>query len=188
VAAEVLNNALAEGRLSVAEHSERLDALYQVKTQAEIVPLVDDLPTKSTAVAQVPQTAVVPSTGRRQKIIAIFGGATRKGRWHVDPKMTVLTVFGGMSLDFRDAELAQQEITVHVTTVFGGVDIIVPPEMRVIDSGTAIFGARETETSPEESTAPNAPTLRLTGFTIFSGVGIKHKQRNPKHPPGELRS
>ncbi|MGH3155380.1 MAG: DUF1707 SHOCT-like domain-containing protein, partial [Streptosporangiaceae bacterium] len=43
-AADVLNAALAEGRLTVNEHSERLDAIYQAKTQAELVPLLDDLP------------------------------------------------------------------------------------------------------------------------------------------------
>jgi Domain of unknown function (DUF1707)/Cell wall-active antibiotics response 4TMS YvqF len=164
VAAEVLSTALAEGRLSVAEHSERLDALYRVKTQAEIVPLLDDLPTKITAVTPARQADLAPGTGRRQNIIAIFGGSVRKGAWHAEPKITALTVFGGATLDFREAVLPQQEITLHATSIFGGVDIVVPPEMRVIDSGIAIFGGRETGSDGEESTDPNAPILRLTGL------------------------
>lgn len=181
VAVEVLNTALAEGRLSVAEHSERLDALYQAKTQAEIVPLVDDLPAKGTAVTPARQAGLAPGTGRRQNIIAIFGGAVRKGSWHAEPKITTMTVFGGATLDFREAVLSQQEITLHATSIFGGVDIVVPPEMRVIDSGIAIFGARETGSGSEESTDPNTPVLRLTGLTLFSGLSVKHKRRKPKN-------
>ncbi|HEY2577066.1 MAG TPA: DUF1707 domain-containing protein [Streptosporangiaceae bacterium] len=188
VAAEVLSNALAEGRLSVAEHSERLDAVYQAKTQAEIVPLVDDLPAKGTAVTPARPAAMAPGTGRRQNIIAIFGGAARKGAWHAEPKITSLTVFGGATLDFREAQLPQQEITLHATTIFGGVDIVVPPEMRVIDSGIAIFGGRETGSGSEASGDPNAPILRLTGLTLFSGLSVKHKQRKPKNRPDDLRS
>ena len=43
-AASVLNEALAEGRLTAEEHSERLDSIYAAKTQADLVPLLEDLP------------------------------------------------------------------------------------------------------------------------------------------------
>jgi Domain of unknown function (DUF1707)/Cell wall-active antibiotics response 4TMS YvqF len=174
----MLNNALAEGRLSVAEHSDRLDAVYQAKTHAEIAPLVDDLPAGTTGQSLAPRTgtSVAPATRRRQLIVAIFGGAVRKGKWHVEPKMTTVTIFGGASIDFRDVELPAQEITLHCTCIFGGVDIVVPPEMRVIDSGVALFGGRDISGSDEAST-PNSPVLRLTGLTLFGGLSTKHKQR-----------
>ena len=142
-AAAVLSTALAEGRLSVAEHSERLDAVYQAKTQAEITPLVDDLPARATDQSVATGTDLAPTSKRRQMIVAIFGGATRKGQWHVEPKITSVTVFGGATFDFRDVQLPQREITLNCTTVFGGVEVIVPPEMRVIDSGIALFGGRD---------------------------------------------
>ena len=63
-------------------------------------------------------------------------------------------------------------------TLFGGVDIVVPPEMRVIDSGIALFGGRDTGPGSEESDGPGAPVLRLTGLTLFSGLSVKHKRRN----------
>jgi hypothetical protein len=43
-AASVLNEALAEGRLTPEEHSERLDSIYAAKTQADLVPVLEDLP------------------------------------------------------------------------------------------------------------------------------------------------
>jgi hypothetical protein len=179
-AAAVLNTALAEGRLSVAEHSERLDAIYEAKTQAEIVPLIDDLPARATAQPVAPRTDLAPASKRRQMIVAIFGGTSRKGQWHVEPKMAAVTVMGGATFDFRDVQLPQREITLNCTTVFGGVEIIVPPEMRVIDSGIALFGGRDTGPGSEESSDPNAPVLRLTGLTLFGGLGVKHKRRKVK--------
>jgi hypothetical protein len=176
-AAAVINSALAEGRLSVPEHSERLDRIYQAKTQAEIVPLIDDLPVQGTAVASLPRVDLAPATGRHQLIIAIFGGASRKGQWHVEPNMTAVTIFGGASIDFRDVQLPAQEIRLHASCLFGGIDITVPPEMRVVDSGFALFGGRDVGSGGAETNDPNAPVLRLSGITIFGGLGAKHKQR-----------
>jgi len=181
-AAGVLNAALAEGRLSVAEHSERLDAVYEAKTHAEIAPLVDDLPARAMDQSVVPPTELAPAgKRRRQMIVAIFGGTSRKGQWHVEPKMVAVTVMGGATFDFRDVQLPQREITLNCTTVFGGVEVVVPPEMRVIDSGIALFGGRDTGPGSEESSDPNAPVLRLTGLTLFGGLGVKHKRRKIKN-------
>jgi hypothetical protein len=179
-AVAVLNAALAEGRLSVAEHSERLDAVYEAKTHAEIAPLIDDLPGRTADQSVAPRTDVAPAGKRRQMIVAIFGGTSRKGQWHVEPKMTAVTVMGGATFDFRDVQLPQREITLNCTTVFGGVEIVVPPEMRVIDSGVAVFGGRDAGSGSEESSDPNAPVLRLTGLTLFGGLGVKHKRRKIK--------
>jgi hypothetical protein len=180
-AAGVLNAALAEGRLSVAEHSERLDAVYEAKTHAEIAPLVDDLPARATDQSVVPPTELAPGgKRRRQMIVAIFGGTSRKGQWHVEPKMVAVTVMGGATFDFRDVQLPQREITLNCTTVFGGVEVIVPPEMRVIDSGIALFGGRDAGSGSAESNDPNAPVLRLTGLTMFGGLGVKHKRRKAR--------
>jgi hypothetical protein len=178
-AADVLNAALAEGRLTVAEHSDRLDAVYEAKTHAEIAPLIEDLPAGPTTPSPARRTDLPPVTGRRQLIIAIFGGAMRKGQWNVEPKMAAVTIFGGASLDFREVQLPP-EMSLHATSVFGGVDIVVPPEVRVIDSGIALFGGRDTGSGSPESADPNAPVLRLTGLTLFGGLTLRHKQRKPK--------
>jgi Domain of unknown function (DUF1707)/Cell wall-active antibiotics response 4TMS YvqF len=178
-AADVLNTALAEGRLTVNEHSERLDAIYLAKTQAELVPLLDDLPAKGTAVTPVPRTDLEPARKGRHTIVAIFGGASRKGNWHVEPKMSAVTMFGGVELDFRDVQLPAQEIALNCTCIFGGIEVTVPPEMRIVDSGIAIFGGRDIS-SDAEADNPDAPVLRLSGLTLFGGVSAKRKQRKNK--------
>jgi Domain of unknown function (DUF1707)/Cell wall-active antibiotics response 4TMS YvqF len=178
-AASVINNALAEGRLTAEEHSERLDAIYAAKTHGELVPVLDDLPAAGPAAAPVaaPSGTGLTPARRGSKIIAIFSGATRKGVWQPEPVMHVVTVFGGVELDFRDAVLPGNEIVLYATTVLGGLAITVPPEMRVIDNGAAILGGREVAGDSAESSAPGAPVLRIEGPCVLAGVEVKRKPR-----------
>jgi hypothetical protein len=183
-AASVLNEALAEGRLTAEEHSERLDSIYAAKTHADLVPVLDDLPA-------APDAAPVPAPGGSRRpagrlVLAIFGGATRKGAWHVPENSTAVTIFGGADIDLREAVLPAREITITAVAVFGGMDITIPPEMRVIDSGFAVFGGRDAAGDSPESARPDAPVLHLKGGCVFGGIGVKRKNRKPKR--GELPS
>jgi hypothetical protein len=181
-AASVLNEALAEGRLTAEEHSERLDSIYAAKTQADLVPLLDDLPTPAGATAPVPVSGgAMERSYHGGPIVAIFGGAVRKGRWRVPPASKVVTVFGGADLDLRDAILPGREITITAVSVFGGMSITVPPEMRVVDSGVAVFGGRDVSSETPESESPDAPVLRIQGACVFGGISVKHKRRKYKH-------
>jgi hypothetical protein len=179
-AASVINEALAEGRLTADEHSERLDAIYAAKTHAEIVPLLEDLPEQAAAaVPAVPQGQPAP-TGRMTRIISVLSGATRKGVWHPEPVMEVVTVLGGADLDFREAVLPTREVTLKVVTVLGGVSVVVPPEMRVIDSGVAVLGGREIAGDSGDSLQPDAPVLHISGVSVLGGLDVKRKARKKK--------
>jgi hypothetical protein len=180
-AASVLNEALAEGRLTAEEHSERLDSIYAAKTQADLVPLLEDLPATAGSAAPVPAAGgELEHSYHAGPIVAVFGGATRKGRWRVPRVSTVVTVFGGADIDLRDAILPGREITITAVAVFGGMTITVPPEMRVMDSGVAVFGGRDVSSDMPESDAPGAPVLRVKGACVFGGIAVKHKQRKQR--------
>jgi hypothetical protein len=107
----------------------------------------------------------------------VFGGVSRKGRWHPEPLTRILAVFGGAELDLREAALPGREITIDAVAVFGGVSITVPPEMRVIDTGSAVLGGREIDGDAAEPAQPDAPVLRITGMCVFGGVEVKRKPR-----------
>jgi hypothetical protein len=184
-AAAVINNALAEGRLTAEEHSDRLDAVYAAKTHAELVPLLDDLPGHRAAMMPSAAASDLARPRRRGRIVAIFAGASRKGTWHAEPVIDILTVFGGVELDFRDAILPGQEVVLRANTIMGGVAVIVPPEMRVVDNGIAILGGREVAGNPAEASSPDAPVLRVEGACILGGMEVKRKER--KLPKGLKR-
>jgi hypothetical protein len=179
-AASVLNGAMAEGRLTVAEHADRLDALYAAKTHAEIVPLLDDLPGRP-----APATPARPSgSGEVSHIVAILSGANRKGSWTAPSAMNVVSLLGGVELDFREARLPAGEITISAACILGGLEITVPPEMQVIDNGIAILGGREIAGDSDESVRPGAPVLRITGFCFLGGVEVKRKARKAQRGTG----
>ena len=182
-AASVINNALAEGRLTAEEHSDRLDAIYAAKTHGELVPVLDDLPAVGAAAATAPGPDRQPTPARRSsRVVAILGGASRKGVWQPEPVMHVVTVLGGFELDFREAMLPGSEVVLYVTTVLGGGQITVPPEMRVIDNGVAILGGREIAGDSQESAAPGAPVLRIEGASVLGGIAVERKARKGDRP------
>ena len=59
--ATVLNQALAEGRLSLDELQERLDTVYAAKTLAELEPVTKDLPGHTSLVPRSAEGAVQPA-------------------------------------------------------------------------------------------------------------------------------
>ena len=184
--AERLREALAEGRLSQEEHEERLDTLYRAKTIGELAPITHDLPVGGTSAVEEPGMPVgmtVSSEEARQlasesegkeNIVAVFGGAERKGRWLVEPRTNVSALFGGIDLDFREAVLTQREVTVQCAVIFGGVTIVVPHGVRVVNNTTAILGGA-TIRGADTVTDPNAPTIRLTGTCMLGGIDVKAK-------------
>ncbi|MBC6462315.1 DUF1707 domain-containing protein [Actinomadura sp. HBU206391] len=191
--ADQLREALAEGRLTPEEHAERIDRVYSAKTYAELAPVIEDLPVEGDSSAAPPLPGVrlhkdanLPAPSRHSaSIVAIFGGAERKGRWLVESQTTVLAVFGGVELDFRQAVLSQREVTVNIVCVFGGVEVKVPEGVRVISSGVAIFGGNTVPS--DDPLDPHAPVIRLTGVTLFGGVDVKRVRDTSDLDRQELR-
>lgn len=173
-AASILSQALAEGRLTADEHAQRLDGVYAAKTQADIVPIVSDLP----GAAATLEAPAGPATRRTQlRLISIFSSTQRRGRWRAPAAIGAVNVFGHTGLDLREAMLADKEISISAVCVFGDVTITVPPEMHVIDTGWALFGGREMPPDTDESIAPGAPVLRVSGVSIFGLATVRRAQR-----------
>lgn len=78
--------------------------------------------------------------------------------------------FGGIKVDLRDAKISKEGAKLHVNCAFGGVEILVPKDCRVITNGTGILGAWE---SKVEERKVDEPVLEITGGVAFGGVEIK---------------
>jgi len=80
------------------------------------------------------------------------------------------TLFGGTKLDLTQAKLAPGENILEVTTLFGGTNIRVPRNWRVIVNVSAVFGGFEDKRflnldAPQSSDS----ILILKGAVIFGG-------------------
>ncbi|GIV54691.1 MAG: membrane protein [Candidatus Kapaibacterium sp.] len=85
---------------------------------------------------------------------------------------SVQTIFGGIELDFRPAQMAAMEASLDVETIFGGVEIIVPSDWSVLVEGTPLFGGIESKVYPRPTTE-TTPLLRIRATVIFGGISIR---------------
>lgn len=184
--AERLREALAEGRLTVEEHAERLDAVYRARTYAELSPLVEDLPSADGASPPEVRDDLPAPRSASPNIVAIFSSVDRRGRWLVEPQTNAVSVFGSVELDLRQAVLSRREVTINAVTVFGSVTLTVPPGVRVDNSAIAVLGSCSVPS--QETFDPNAPVVRLTGFALFGSVDVRydggadpHRLRGHRH-------
>ena len=176
--ATLLSAAYAEGRLSREEHDERIDQLMAAKTFDDLLPITQDLvivrPPAPVATPQSSSRFAIDTTGQNaesDKMIAIFGGVTRKGRWRVRKNTHALALFGGMDLDLRDAIFEAPVVEISGFWCFGGLDIKVPEGIEIQDQTAGIFGG--TDVRDIGDPAPGAPTLVIKGVSLFGGVSIK---------------
>ena len=176
--ATLLSTAYAEGRLSREEHDERIDQLMAAKTFDDLLPITRDLvivgPPAPVATPQSSSRFAIDTTGQNaesDKMIAIFGGVTRKGRWRVRKNTHALALFGGMDLDLRDAIFEAPVVEISGFWCFGGLDIKVPEGIEIQDQTAGIFGGTDVRDVGDPS--PGAPTLVIKGVSLFGGVSIK---------------
>ncbi len=179
--ADILRDALAEGRLDAHEHSERLDVVYAAKTIGELEPLVRDLPAVAGDSAGRPRPAAGPArdatayggAASTDNAVAIFGGATRKGRWRVAAKTNAFALFGGVDIDLTQATFEHREIVINATAIFGGIDVKVPENVTLRGHGAGVFGGFEVR--PHDAD-PDAPVVIVRGAAVFGGVDAKPKR------------
>lgn len=193
--ADVIGDAYAEGRLTRDEYEDRLSTTMAARTVADLVPVLEGLPPAAAAAALAPlvgmgaplpaqpgavspTSAWFPPTGATSSssaVVAIFGGATRKGEWVVPAQLTAFAMFGGVELDLRSVTFAQAEAEIIAVAVMGGVEITVPEGLTVHVDGTGIFGGFDQKA--EGPGEPGAPVLRIRGAALFGGVEVKRKPR-----------
>lgn len=185
--AEALREAVAEGRLTMAEFEERLDLAYTARTHADLEPLVRDLPVPASMAAKAapparPQGDTDPTWPERiggratsRWGIAIMSGFQRSGRWVMPRTFTSVAVMGGGELDLREARFEQREVVIRCLALMGGISVIVPPDVEVHVTGIGIMGGFDQAATGEG--APDAPRVTVTGLAFWGGVGVERKRR-----------
>lgn len=176
--ATVLGEALSTGQLSHEEYSERLDSVYQAKTMGELEVLTRDLQVDRSRPATDPVSYAPSASSEPENVVAIFGGAERKGRWRVRRQIKAVALFGGLRFDLSEAQFEAKEVEITVNAVFGGVDIIVPEGVEVRCDGIGIFGGFDVQSPPDVD--PSAPVVVVKGLALFGGVSGKVRRRRDR--------
>lgn len=179
--ADVLREALAEGRLTPEEHAERVEEVYRAKTVGELEPLVRDLPgahRRRLEGVYAPPSAR-PAAGAvplepDDNVVAVFSAAVRRGRRRVGRRTHVYAVFGSVELDLSEALFEYQHVMIKVFSIFGDVQIRVPENVSLHGDGGGVLGAFEITSL--ESAEPDAPVVRVDGLAVLGSVTAKPKR------------
>ncbi|HET6918444.1 MAG TPA: DUF1707 domain-containing protein [Jiangellaceae bacterium] len=177
--AEALRQAAGDGRLTLSELEERLDATFRARTYGQLEPITADLPQGPYPVPGLPEAAPVvqQSPARRvpltrfERVVTVLGDERRVGRWEVPPRLDVTCLLGEVTLDFTEAIVRQREVVVHVGAILGSVKIIVPDGIDVrMDLTASILGEGRQLTGP---VTPGGPVYWIRGIVVLGDVTVR---------------
>jgi|SRR5690606_10946405 len=83
----------------------------------------------------------------------------------------ISAVFGAAKLDLRDAKFSKDGATINADAIFGGIEIFLPDNVRVINNGTAVLG--EFKNSSRRSASEDSPILTVQGSAVLGEVSVK---------------
>ncbi|MGW1805143.1 DUF1707 SHOCT-like domain-containing protein [Streptomyces sp. NPDC002078] len=179
--AEILREALAEGRLTADEHAERIEGVLAAKTVGELEVFIRDLP----AAHQRPATgAYAPAPPRPSpgaipaeadaNVVAVFSSAVRRGRWHAGRRIHAYSVFGSVEIDLSEAIFEYQQVVIKAVSVFGDVQIRVPENVSLRGTGGGVLGNFEVDTL--DSVESEAPVVYVDGWAVLGNVEARPKR------------
>lgn len=106
----------------------------------------------------------------KNNYIAIFSGSEENISNQKFEGTNITAIFGGVELDLRNA-IIEKDVVINCTTVFGGIDIMLPDNVKVKTSGVPVFGG--VENKKENSKEDKAPTVYINYVCVFAGVDLK---------------
>jgi hypothetical protein len=180
----VLRMHCTEGRITLDEFSDRVGAVYNAVTVAELDATVRDLPVPWSEEAP-PSTSASSSRAPRRRIrwlVAVFSNARRAGRFTLDDESTVLAAFGDCTLDLSEALIDGPHPLVTAVAVFGNVTVIVPDGIDVELEGLAVFGSKRCDTGSTPP-VPGSPVILVRALAAFGDVRV----RLPRERTGDRR-
>jgi hypothetical protein len=158
-----LRDACGEGRLSLDEFSDRVNAVLAARTRGQLVPITADLPGSALPVPE--------RRNAKRLTFSLMSDVKRKGRWNIDGETTAISVMGSCTLDLRRAVVQGREIIINAYAVMGAVKIIVPRGTPVEMEGFAIMGNRDSKVDDDEA-LPGSPIVRVRGLVVMGAVDV----------------
>lgn len=105
-----------------------------------------------------------------RQVCATFSGQEINYNQQTFEGAELTAVFGSVKCDLRNANF-DADAVINVTSIFGGIDILVPDNVDIKVSSTAIFGGIDNK--KKSSAKDNKVTLYINGTCLFGGVDIK---------------
>ncbi len=169
-----LSQAFAEDQLALDQLEARMAGVWRAESMEELRELLADLP----APLPAPVASATPAVRDAERLpsktlMAMLGGVGRRGLWQVPHRLNAVAFMGGIELDLREADLSSGTTLITAIAIMGGIQVIVPPGVRVESDGLALLGGFE-DTLEDTSTSRASPVLvRIRGLALMGGVEVK---------------
>jgi hypothetical protein len=170
----VLAEAAGDGRLTLEEHSERVQRAYRARTLGELAGLTRDL---------VPAGAQPLQLDDSRAVTAFFTTSRREGRWVMPDRLSVTAVGGQVILDLREALLQGMYTIVHATLVGGSLHMLVPEGVSVRVTASRYSSRAGADLSPRPGPATRAatregtPLIEVRTFSVAGQVRVHTPRR-----------
>lgn len=155
-AVELLNRAVADGRLTWTEHAERVESVYAARITDDLRPLLADLGSAE----------LVPMANGATEVSAVLSKIVRVP--DTSRRIHARSTFGALVLNLVSVP-AGQEIEVQVDAFCGKVQLMVADDATVIDDGAAVLGKRAVY---GEQDGRDGPKIRLTGTVKLGNLKV----------------
>lgn len=103
-------------------------------------------------------------------ITAILGGFERRVGSPDFRGGEITAILGGCALDLRESAILKEAV-INVFSIWGGINIQVPPDWDVVLNGTPIMGSFSQQTLPLQN---KTGRLVITGYAIMGGVEVRN--------------
>lgn len=177
--ADILRDALAEGRLTADEHAERVEGVLAAKTVGELDAFIRDLPAghirraPHATAPNRPTAAAIPADPD-ENVVAVFSSAVRKGRWRAGRRIHAYAVFGSVEIDLTEALFEYQHVVIRAISVFGNVEVRVPENVSLRGTGGGVLGNFEVDHLDAED--PEAPVVHVDGWAVLGNIEGRPKR------------
>lgn len=179
-AAGRLQQALAEGRITLTELEERLGVVYAARYAADLLPPFADLPGGQPAAGPAPAVAPVGVPPDQPLILRSGMGAVKRvGAWAVPSRIRVQSAMGSVVLDFCDTSLPS---TIDVTLELGaGSARLLVPNDATVDLDGMVSGMGTVRSRVASMPVPGHPHFRVHGRSVMGSVIVRHRYRFAGH-------
>jgi hypothetical protein len=166
-----LNTSLGEGRLTLAEFEERVDAVLRAKTYGEVEPYLTDLP-----------IAAAPALPPHRDVLELRNVAStikRKGRWAVPRRLNVSSKAGSVKLDFVEAVISRPVVEIHLDVLAGTTELVLPYGATAdIDDVEVVAGSAKSKVPASYDVAAGTGVrFVVTGTNKAGSLKVRYRRR-----------
>jgi Domain of unknown function (DUF1707) len=164
-----LNTALSEGRLTLPEFEERVDAVLRAKTYGEVEPYLADLPIAG--LARPPQRELL-------ELRSVASSLKREGRWSVPRRLVVNSKAGSVKLDFTEALIDYPVVEIHLDVLAGSTELVLPAGATADIDDVEMFAGSAKSKVPVRYDAPESGVhFVVTGSNKAGSLKVRYRRR-----------